>query len=107
MCINRYNIDISFADLQTLRDGRWLNDNIIDFYLNLVMKRNSKVFIWTTHFYSTLASRGYSGVARWAKRKKIDLFTMDKVIVPVNISNTHWALAVIDNLQKTITYYDS
>ncbi|CCG20591.1 Ulp2 SUMO deconjugation enzyme [Candida orthopsilosis Co 90-125] len=107
ICINRYNIDISFADLQTLRDGRWLNDNIIDFYLNLVMKRNSKVFIWTTHFYSTLASRGYSGVARWAKRKKIDLFTMDKVIVPVNISNTHWALAVIDNLQKTITYYDS
>ncbi|KAI5967671.1 hypothetical protein CANMA_002851 [Candida margitis] len=107
ICINQYSIDISYADLQTLKDGRWLNDNIIDFYLNLVMKQSPKVFIWTTHFYSTLASRGYSGVARWAKRKKVDLLAMDKVIVPVNISNTHWALAVVDNLQKAITYYDS
>ncbi|KAI5948828.1 hypothetical protein KGF57_005226 [Candida theae] len=108
ICITRYNIDLTFADLQTLKDGRWLNDNVIDFYLNMVMKQNpKKIFIWTTHFYSTLASRGYNGVARWAKRKKIDLFTMDRVIVPINISNTHWALAVIDNVAKTITYYDS
>ncbi|KAG5420976.1 hypothetical protein I9W82_000066 [Candida metapsilosis] len=107
ICITQYSIDITFADLQTLRDGRWLNDNIIDFYSNMVMEKNPKVFIWTTHFYSNLASRGYSGVARWAKRKKIDLFTMDKVIVPINISNTHWALAVINNITKAITYYDS
>lgn len=107
VCTTEYSIDITYADLQTLKDGHWLNDNVIDFYHNLIMKQNPKIFIWTTHFYSNLASRGYSGVARWAKRKKINLFTKDKVIVPVNISNTHWALALIDNLQKTITYYDS
>ncbi|CAI5755585.1 unnamed protein product [Candida verbasci] len=100
-------LEISTQDLFTLKDGRWLNDNIIDFYLELVMKKYPTVFAWTTHFYSTLSGKGYSGVSKWAKRRKVDQYKKEKVLVPVNISNTHWALSVIDNIEKTITYYDS
>ncbi|KAG2730784.1 hypothetical protein G9P44_005933 [Scheffersomyces stipitis] len=103
-----YQIELYFHDLKTLRDGKWLNDNIIDYYLNLIMEsQNQKVFGWTTHFYTTLETKGYSGVARWAKRKKINLFEKKKILVPINILNTHWALAVIDNVDKSIRYYDS
>ncbi|KAI5950982.1 hypothetical protein KGF54_004056 [Candida jiufengensis] len=105
--IDKYSIELSTGDLQTLQDGRWLNDNVIDFYFNILMKENPKVFGWTTHFYSTLNQKGYQGVQRWAKRKKLNSFEKDKILVPVNISNTHWALSVIDNIKKTIVYYDS
>ncbi|KAI5966798.1 uncharacterized protein KGF55_000207 [Candida pseudojiufengensis] len=105
--LDKYSIELTTGDLQTLQDGRWLNDNVIDYYFNVIMKENPKVFGWTTHFYSTLQQKGYQGVSRWAKRKKIDVFSKDKILVPVNISNTHWALSVIDNLKKTIIYYDS
>lgn len=102
-----YQIEIYSRDLQTLRDGLWLNDNIIDYYFNLIMKEYPDVYGWTTHFYTTLESKGYTGVARWAKRKKLNSFQKRLILVPVNISNTHWALAVINNPEKTITYFDS
>ena len=70
------------------------------------MKANPNVFGWTTHFYTTLVQRGYQGVARWAKRKN-QCFHHGKILTPINIGNMHWALAVIDNIKKTITYYDS
>lgn len=105
--VSAFTIDITARDLSTLRDGCWLNDNVIDFYLSLVTELNSEVFCWTTHFFTTLKSRGYQGVARWARRKKVNLLEKKKVIVPINIMSTHWALAVVDNEATTITYYDS
>lgn len=102
-----YSIDLTVRDLSTLADGQWLNDNVIDFYLNMVTDQNKLVYCWTTHFYSTLKQKGYQGVARWAKRRKINVFEKDRVIVPINIMSTHWALAVVDNKRKTISYFDS
>lgn len=102
-----YSIDLTVRDLSTLADGQWLNDNIIDFYLSMVTDQNKLVYCWTTHFFSTLKQKGYQGVARWAKRRKINLFEKDKVVVPINIMSTHWALAVVDNKKHTIGYFDS
>lgn len=47
----------------------------------------------------------YTNVKRWSK--KFDVFAMDKVYMPVNISNTHWTLLVIYVQIKRIHYYDS
>lgn len=107
LIVSNFQIDIKVSDLQTLSDGKWLNDNIIDYYINLIMMNNSRVFGWTTHFYSTLQSKGYQGVSRWAKRKKVNLFEKDIIIIPINIHNYHWALSIINNKEQTITYYDS
>ncbi|RLV85231.1 Ubiquitin-like-specific protease 1 [Meyerozyma sp. JA9] len=102
---SQFQIDITARDLSTLSDGQWLNDNVIDFYFNLFT--NSNVFGWTTHFYTTLKERGYAGVARWAKRKKVDVTSKDLILVPINIMGTHWALAVVDNRNKQFQYFDS
>ena len=37
----------------------------------------------------------------------IDIFEHSKVFVPINISGTHWVLAVINITEHTINYYDS
>lgn len=107
LVVSAFSIDLTVRDLSTLADGQWLNDNIIDFYLNMVTDQNKAVYCWTTHFYTTLKQKGYQGVARWAKRRKINVFEKDRVIVPINIMGTHWALAVIDNRRKRISYFDS
>ncbi|WPK27695.1 hypothetical protein PUMCH_005092 [Australozyma saopauloensis] len=105
--VSAFSIDISTRDLGTLADGRWLNDNIIDFYLNMVTERYPGVYCWTTHFFTTLKSKGYQGVARWAKRRKVNVTEKSLVITPINIMSTHWAVAIIDNEAATISYYDS
>lgn len=102
---SRFQIDITVRDLQTLCDGHWLNDNVIDFYLSLISRTG--VFCWTTHFFTTLQAKGYAGVARWARRKKVDLTATALVLVPINIMGTHWALAAVDNKARTFAYYDS
>ena len=39
--------------------------------------------------------------------QKLDIFTVDKIIVPVNINNSHWIVAVIFIKKKQIEIYDS
>uniref|UniRef100_A0A060TIE9 ARAD1D46002p n=1 Tax=Blastobotrys adeninivorans TaxID=409370 RepID=A0A060TIE9_BLAAD len=107
--VSDFKIDVTVKDLKTLRDQQWLNDNVIDFYLALVSARSQgKSFAFSTHFYSTLEGpRGYDGVARWAKRKKVDVTKLDYVFVPINRQNTHWCLAVVNNVDKRFEFYDS
>lgn len=104
-----FKIDITISDLKTLKDREWLNDNIIDFYLSMVTQRSEgKSFSFSTHFYSTLEGpRGYKGVERWAKKKKVDVTKLDRVFVPINRQNTHWCLAVVNNKEKKFEFYDS
>ncbi|KAK9465859.1 hypothetical protein V1512DRAFT_264890 [Lipomyces arxii] len=112
-----FRIDISAGDIQTLGDRRWLNDNVIDFYLALVTQRSKdkrandrtypRSFAWTTHFYTTLSSKGYPGVARWGKRKQLALADTDYLFVPINVHSTHWCVSVVNFLKKRFEYYDS
>lgn len=108
------NIDIRITDLKTLKNGEWLNDNIIDSYLSMIVNRNNsskgslpQIFVFTTHFFTTLQAKGYNGVRRWAMRKKINVLELDYIFVPINIMNSHWTLAIINNKEKKFQYYDS
>ena len=42
---------------------------------------------------------------RWSK--KFDVFSRDKVFIPVNILNNHWFLIVVHVQKKEIVSYDS
>lgn len=110
--IKRYGVNIEGRDILTLCDRHWLNDNIIDFYLQLVKEEivNKKIctmHVFSTFFYTNLKDRGYEGVRRWAKRAKIDVSTIDYIFIPMNLNGTHWALSVVDNIRERIIYIDS
>lgn len=114
LVIDKFRIDLHGRDLQTLRDGRWLNDNVINFYLSLVTERFQqssgrlpRVACMITQFFTTLEQKGYQGVARWAKRGKIDVVESDLVFVPLNLNGNHWCLAVVDNINKELRQHDS
>lgn len=110
--MSKYGIKITSRDLLTLSDRHWLNDNVIDFYLQLVKdyvngQGISKIHVFSTFFYTTLKSKGYTGVRKWAKRAKVDVSELDYIFVPVNLNQTHWALAVVDNVNERFEYIDS
>ena len=52
----------------------------------------------------------YGSVKRWSKKVKSTggcVFELDKLIVPVNVSNSRWCLAVAHVRERRLQYYDS
>uniref|UniRef100_A0A7M4EHE4 SUMO specific peptidase 1 n=1 Tax=Crocodylus porosus TaxID=8502 RepID=A0A7M4EHE4_CROPO len=104
-----FRLTITRKDIQTLNHLNWLNDEIINFYMNLLMERSKEkglptVHAFNTFFFTKLKTAGYQAVKRWTK--KVDIFSVDILLVPIHLG-VHWCLAVVDFRKKTITYYDS
>jgi len=105
-----FNISVTKADIARLRDFEWLNEEIVNFYFLLLDDRNKKnpqdypkCHFFNSFFYPLL-QKGYARVAKWTK--KVDIFSMDKVIFPIHLGN-HWCLAVVNFQDKRFEYYDS
>jgi len=117
--IDKFNVSFTVADLLTLRPNTWLNDEVVNFYMELLRARDERLFeesngtrrkshYFNSFFMSKLLEGGvycYGNVKRWSR--KFDIFSMDRVFIPINLNNTHWVLAVVDITQKEIHYYDS
>uniref|UniRef100_A0AAV2JHY5 Ubiquitin-like protease family profile domain-containing protein n=1 Tax=Knipowitschia caucasica TaxID=637954 RepID=A0AAV2JHY5_KNICA len=103
-----FKLRITQRDFATLQEGSWLNDEVINFYLSLIMDRSSgggpRVYSFSTFFFPKLQSGGHSAVKRWTKA--VDLFLCDLILVPLHLG-VHWAMAVIDLKLKTVKTYDS
>ncbi|UNI18874.1 Ulp1 peptidase [Purpureocillium takamizusanense] len=107
---NRATVDDE--DIPRLDEGEFLNDNLISFYiryLQVTLERESpevlkKVHIFSTFFFEKLRSTkgkiNYDGVKAWTA--KIDLFSYDYIIVPVN-EHAHWYLAIVCNVPNAIS----
>ncbi|XP_034063291.1 sentrin-specific protease 2 isoform X1 [Gymnodraco acuticeps] len=111
-----FKLHITQRDLATLQEGGWLNDEVMNFYLSLVMERCSgeaaglKIYSFSTFFFPKLRgggggqAGGHTAVRRWTKA--VDLFLYDLLLVPLHLG-VHWAMAVIDLKSKTVKSYDS
>lgn len=57
--------------LRTLKPGVWLNDEIINFYVDALRARAEKegrnIAVGNSFFYQKLNEQGYSGVKRWGR----------------------------------------
>ncbi|XP_017336876.1 sentrin-specific protease 2 isoform X1 [Ictalurus punctatus] len=105
-----FKLRITQRDLVTLQEGSWLNDEVINFYLNLVMARTEqevggrKVYCFSTFFFPKLHGGGHAAVRRWTKA--VDLFLYDIILIPLHLG-VHWSLAVVDFRAKSVRSYDS
>lgn len=113
------NIDITGILLQCLKPGKWLNDEVINVYLELLKERETrepkkflKCHFFNTFFYKKLKSGktnyNYQSVRRWTSQRKLGygLFECDKIFVPIH-KEVHWCLAVINKKDKKFQYLDS
>ncbi|CAH8391942.1 unnamed protein product [Eruca vesicaria subsp. sativa] len=112
------NIDITGEVLQCLTPSAWLNDEVINVYLELLKERETrepkkylKCHFFNTFFYKKLVSDSgynYKAVRRWTTQRKLGyaLIDCDMIFVPIH-RGVHWTLAVINNRDRKFLYLDS
>uniref|UniRef100_A0A803XK66 Ubiquitin-like protease family profile domain-containing protein n=1 Tax=Meleagris gallopavo TaxID=9103 RepID=A0A803XK66_MELGA len=91
-----FKLRLTREDIQTLDNFQWLNDEVINFYMNLLMERGKKenypsVYAFNTFFYPKLLSEGYRAVKRWTRN--VNLFKQHIILVPIHL-RSHWTLVV-------------
>ncbi|CAG8588425.1 4006_t:CDS:10, partial [Dentiscutata erythropus] len=123
MIIEKFNLQISAAHIRTLTNGAWLNDEVINFYGNLIIERAQNnpdiyppVHVVNTFFYTKLMQSGFGHkvVAGWFiprpnKKKKApppNIINKDYMFIPIN-TGAHWTLAVVNFRLCRFEYYDS
>ncbi|GMI70304.1 EARLY IN SHORT DAYS 4 [Hibiscus trionum] len=113
------SIDIRGEVLQCLKPGTWLNDEVINLYLELLKERENrepkkflKCHFFNTFFYKKLVNPesgyNYKAVKRWTSQRKLGycLVDCDKIFVPIH-KDIHWCLAVINKKDQKFQYLDS
>lgn len=104
--LNNFGITILKNDIDRLNPRCWLNDNIINYYLHLLVANTlSSGFVFETFFYSSLMRNGITGVQNWYKN--INIFQFEIIYIPININNNHWILVTVENMKCKVTIYDS
>lgn len=97
-------------NIQTLRDGEWVDDVVVNCYLQLVAARSvtnpkmPKTLALDALFYPMLCNGGYSLAKDFTAERNI--FEAELVFVPIH-SDEHWSLVCINTAQKSIVYLDS
>ncbi|KAK4794147.1 hypothetical protein SAY86_012141 [Trapa natans] len=111
-------IKISGEILQCLRPTAWLNDEVINLYLELLKEREKrepekflKCHFFSTFFYHKLTGKDgydYKSVRRWTTQRMLGygLIECDKIFVPIH-QKVHWCLAVINKKEEKFQYLDS
>jgi hypothetical protein len=85
-------LDILKKDILSLVGSNWVNDQIINFYLLMLMERGgkseeavAKVYAFNSFFYNAFI-KGNTRLKRWTK--KVDIFEYDLILVPVHPTGT-------------------
>ena len=99
----------------SLAHGKWLNDEVVNGVIKLLRARSLrcgfKHHFFTSFFFTKLLDEEctktfmYENVQSWTR--DVDLFTLDKVFVPINISKCHWTFLVAYMEERKMKYFDS
>lgn len=129
---NRANITLTVADYRALSDNHWLNDAVMNSYIELLNRRDDQLRaehekkralerfrpappyagarVMSTFFLDRLWSEhqgyNYLCVSRWAVKAGVDLKTVDQVLIPVNLDRVHWVLIVVDLHRREFLFCD-
>ena len=106
------DISLKYRDIWTLKEHGWLNDEVMNAYINLLSLRCPDVLLLNTFFIEILKQKYPSipldKVHRILRRRGVDsIFDRQKVVIPVNIDNRHWVCYCVDHGREVVTYYDS
>jgi hypothetical protein len=93
-------VTISELDRSSLNPATYINDNVIDFWMLWLTRHIStevcRIMFFTCHFYSSLLNEklGLQHVSGWMEGRKLDIFSKDVLVFPINGDN-HWSLLVL------------
>lgn len=86
-------VTVDYKDICRLKPETWLNDEIINFYFELLSERQTaqkdlpSIYCFSSFFCSTLRDQGFAKVKRWTKRVGFLLYkTMVLLILLVRLT---------------------
>lgn len=107
------SVSVNSKDILSLGDGQYLNDNIIDYYIEYLIhsqKKEKEFFNFSPLFFSTLLGSNMSDYLDWNSynrkqtinwKKAYNKFNFKFWIFPI-VNNFHWSCVVIVNPLKII-----
>lgn len=101
------DIPVTQQDLGRLRNNDRLNDNLIQFYLELLIQKTQvSMFAFPTYYYARLETIGFTTEPqRWVLS---DLSRVDKFLLPIYHSREqHWSLVYVETIEKNVYHFDS
>jgi Ulp1 family protease len=88
------------ADFARLNPGQYLNDSVVDFWLQWITRKEANedpyIMYFNTQFYSAILLTGVSCVIKWNEKRGVDIFSKKILVIPVNMDN-HWSLCAVYN----------
>ena len=104
----KFNILINRRDIESLRDGQWVEDNIINFYSSMMQERTPSSYYFSTFFYQNFLNNLNNNPIRIVNRaKNLNLFSKEKVFWSIFVSGCHWVLVCFMVQHNSIIIYDS
>ncbi|KAF2103291.1 cysteine proteinase [Rhizodiscina lignyota] len=120
------NSGLTAAAIRTLEDDTWLNDEVINVYIQHAIDRKLEQVghskgktprYWTlnSNWWETVESNkwsqeeGFDKVMKWSKRAKVggaNLLEVEQLFIPIN-RGSHWLLLVISGTQRKVTLLNS
>jgi Ulp1 family protease len=88
--------------LLCLKDGEWLNADIIDTYLHYICQKSERAQYIPTYAILSFDRKKKIPSAWYWKLQGVEI-----VLAPAHLNNNHWAMAVVNIPERTIHIMDS
>lgn len=82
------------SDLETLLPRGWLNDKVINTYMEMLASYHKTAYFFSTFIYSHLKTKPVKEAAEWFR--DLDLERYESFVFPVHMPS-HWALVIVQN----------
>ncbi|WUR03525.1 sumo-specific peptidase 1 (SENP1) [Vairimorpha necatrix] len=102
--VNIQNYEMRHEDVSLLLGPHWLNDKIINSYMEFLHEYDPEIYIFSSYFYTNLRKGGIERVSKYTSN--INIFEYRLLFFPVHLHN-HWVFVCYDVLKKKLEYRDS
>lgn len=82
------------SDLETLLPRGWLNDKVINTYMEILASHHKDTYFFSTFIYPHLKAKPITEAAEWFSG--LDLERYKSFVFPIHTSS-HWALVIVQN----------
>jgi len=108
--VRQHYVTLRVKDYERLEPQEWLNDSLVDFWMQWIARSEDKsdtnLHFFTSHFYSALATGGTESVTSWTAKKNINIFEKKFIFIPIN-KDLHWSLCAVVNPGCIMNSYES
>ena len=104
----RETIPITIATLKSLKPRTWINGEVVDAYLEILVRRHPSITLFSSYFSITVKKESHEKVLEIYKRRfnKMKESSKKLVLIPI-LADGHWTLLYLDIGQQESMFFDS